>query len=245
MPYDFTTYLDRRGRDSIAADWIPFPGVTVDEGVEPIPMWVADMSFPVAPPVIEAMQSRLAFPSLGYFPLPPAYTESILRWQRERNGAEGLEKEHLGYENGVLGGVSSAIRMLTAPGEKILVHAPTYVGFLHVLEDTGRVPVTSPLCRDADGVWRMDYADMDRKLRENRIHLAIFCSPHNPTGRVWEREEIARAMAIFEKNDDIIAYAVKPDGTVTEFKCSVGALTDPERQIITDGCLINYYRNNK
>lgn len=201
MRYDFTTYLDRRGRDSIAADVIPFQDVEVEEGVEPIPMWVADMSFPIAPGVLEAIRGRLDFPSMGYFPLPEAYTESILSWQSRRNGVEGLEKEHIGYENGVLGGVSAAIQMLTRPGEKLLLHSPTYVGFLHVLESTGRLIERSELKQDEDGIWRMDYEDMEKKLREEHIHLAILCSPHNPTGRVWERWELERAMELFARYD--------------------------------------------
>ena len=201
MQFDFTTYLDRRGRDSFAADVIPFADVRVEEGVEPIPMWVADMSFPIAPGVLKAIRGRLDFPSMGYFPLPAAYTESILSWQRRRNGVEGLEEEHIGYENGVLGGVSAAIQMLTRPGEKILLHSPTYVGFLHVLENTGRLIERSDLRQDADGIWRMDYEDMERKLREEHIHLAILCSPHNPTGRVWERWELEKAMELFRRYD--------------------------------------------
>ena len=125
MNYDFTTVLDRRGRDSIAADYIPIPGVTVKEGFDAIPLWVADMSFPTAPAILEAMRRRLDFPSLGYFPLPEDYYKAIIDWQTRRNGVEGLTKEDIGYENGVLGGVSAAIQMLTAPGEEILLHAPT------------------------------------------------------------------------------------------------------------------------
>ena len=94
-----------------------------------------------------------------------------------------------------------SIRILTAPGEKILLHSPTYVGFTHVLENLGRVAVHSALIRDDQGIWRMDYEDMDRKLKEERIHLAIFCSPHNPTGRVWERWEIEKAMEVYAAND--------------------------------------------
>ncbi len=204
MKYDFTTVLDRRGRDSIAADYIPIPDVTVKEGFDTIPLWVADMSFPTAPPILAAMRRRLDFPSLGYFPLPEDYYKAIIDWQRRRNGVEGLEKEHIGYENGVLGGVSAAIRMLTAPGEEILLHAPTYVGFTHVLHDIGRVAVHSELKMDENGVWRMDFEDMDRKLKEKHIHVAVFCSPHNPTGRVWERWEIEKAMEVYAKNDCIV-----------------------------------------
>ncbi|MEI3102202.1 MAG: aminotransferase class I/II-fold pyridoxal phosphate-dependent enzyme [Oscillospiraceae bacterium] len=204
MKYDFTTILDRRGRDSTAADVIPFKGFKVDQGFDPIPMWIADMSFKAAPAVMDAIYKRMEMPNFGYFPLPKEYFDSIIRWQQKRNGVEGLLPEHIGYENGVLGGVSSALQAFTAPGEKILVHSPTYVGFTHTFDDTGRVAVHSPLKRDEQGIWRMDYEDMDRKLKENDIHLAIFCSPHNPCGRVWERWEIEKAMEIYAAHDCVV-----------------------------------------
>ncbi|MDD7652431.1 MAG: aminotransferase class I/II-fold pyridoxal phosphate-dependent enzyme [Firmicutes bacterium] len=204
MKYDFTTILDRRGKDSLAADKIPFEGLSVDPGFSAIPMWIADMSFVTAPPVMEALYKRLEMPNFGYFPLPAEYYARIIRWQRKRNGVEGLLPEHIGYENGVLGGVSAALQAFTAPGEKILVHSPTYVGFTHTFEDTGRVAVHSPLKRDEAGIWRMDYEDMDRKLKEHSIHMAIFCSPHNPCGRVWERWEIEKAMEVYAANDCLV-----------------------------------------
>ncbi len=204
MKYDFTTVLDRRGRDSTAADVIPFKGFQVDEGFSPIPMWIADMSFKAAPPVMAAIYKRMEMPNFGYFPLPKEYFDSIIRWQQKRNSVEGLLPEHIGYENGVLGGVSSAIQAFTAPGEEILVHSPTYVGFTHTFQDTGRIAVHSPLKRDGEGIWRMDYEDMDRKIKEHNIHLAIFCSPHNPCGRVWERREIERAMEVYAANDCLV-----------------------------------------
>ena len=203
MQYDFTTVLDRRGKDSIAADLIPFD-VKPDEGVSAIPMWVADMAFPTAPPILEAMRKRLETPTLGYFRMSDEYYDSILSWQRRRHGVEGLEREHIGYENGVLGGVASAVQAFTAPGEKILVHSPTYVGFTHTVENLGRVLVHSPLVRDEGGIWRMDYADMAEKIEQNGIHLVIFCSPHNPAGRVWERAELEQAMAVFEAHDCLV-----------------------------------------
>ena len=203
MPYDFTTVLDRRGMDSIAADIVPWD-VSVDEGFDAIPMWVADMAYPVAPPVLDAMRKRLEFPSLGYYPMSDEYFDSILSWQRRRHGVEGLEREHIGYENGVLGGVAAAVQAFTAPGEKILVHSPTYVGFTHTVGNLGRVLVHSPLRRDEDGIWRMDYADMEEKIAAEHIHLVIFCSPHNPSGRVWERAELEKAMAVFEKYDCLV-----------------------------------------
>ena len=201
MSYDFITAVEREGKDSIAANLIPIPGVTVREGFSRIPMWVADMSFPTAPEILAAMRERLEFPSFGYYALSDAYYESIIAWHRRRHGTQGLLPKHIGYENGVLGGVSTAIQMLSCPGEKLLLHSPTYVGFTHVLHDIGRTPVHSELKRDAEGIWRMDYEDMERKLREEKIHLAILCSPHNPCGRVWERWELERTMELFRQYD--------------------------------------------
>ena len=203
MKYDFETAVDRFGKDSISANIIPW-NVTPDEGFSRIPMWCADMSFVAAPPVMKAINKRLEFQSFGYFELSDEYFDSIISWQSRRNGVQGLMKEHISYENGVLGGVSSAIQALSAPGDKILLHSPTYIGFTRVLNDIGRTAVHSPLVRDEHGVWRMDYADMDRKIKENGIHLAIFCSPHNPCGRVWEREEIEKAMEVFAANHCVV-----------------------------------------
>ena len=204
MKYDFTSIMDRRGKDAIAVDVIPFPGAEVEEGFDRIPMWVADMNFPTVPAIQKSIQERVAHPAFGYFDPTEDYYDSIIRWQEKRNGVTGLTKEAIGYENGVLGCVSSALQAFSAPGGAILVHSPTYIGFTHVLEENGRKIVHSQLKRDERGIWRMDYEDMDRRLKENRIHLAIFCSPHNPCGRVWQREEIGAPMEVYRKNGCIV-----------------------------------------
>ena len=199
MKYDYTTILQRQ--DAIAAEHIPIPNVTVREGFSRIPMWVADMSFAVPPSIQEAVIRRTEHPTFGYFAPSEDYYSAILSWQRERNGAEGLTREHLGYANGVLGGVISAMNVLCSRGDNVLLHSPTYIGFTEVLENNGYNMVHSPLRRDERGVWRMDLADMERRIAEKKIHTAILSSPHNPTGRVWERWELEEAMALFEKYD--------------------------------------------
>ena len=207
MKYDFTTIMDRHGWDSLAVDgpgkdWCKMGGPK--EGFDIIPMWVADMNFPTVPTVPEALARRAAHPAYGYFPVSDAYYQAIIDWQKDRHGVTGLQKEDIGYENGVLGCVVSAAQAFCSCGDKILVHSPTYIGFTGSLGNMGYQLVHSELVQDADGIWRMDYADMDRKLKENHIHFAIFCSPHNPTGRVWEREEIEKAMEIYKANDCIV-----------------------------------------
>lgn len=204
MKYDFTTIMDRRGRDSMAVENISVPGAEVKEGFSRLPMWVADMNFPVVPSIQEHMAARIAHPAFGYFNISKEYYDSIISWQEKRNRVNGLLKVAIGYENGVLGCVASAVQAFTAPGEGVLVHAPTYIGFTNTLERNGRKPVLSYLKRDAEGVWRMDYEDMEQKIRKNKIHLAIFCSPHNPSGRVWEQEEIEAAMEVYRRNDCIV-----------------------------------------
>ena len=207
MTYDFTTILDRRGHDALAVDAIGAPGSgypAPDPGFDPIPMWVADMNFPVAPSIKRAIAERLEYPTFGYFEPSEAYLRSIIDWHRDRKGVGDLRPEHIGYENGVLGGVVSALTAFAAPGDPVLVHSPTYVGFTHALEDNGFKIVHSPLVRDEAGVWRMDFEDMERRLERERIHVAIFCSPHNPCGRVWERAEVERAMELFAAHDCVV-----------------------------------------
>ncbi len=201
MSFDFTTMLSREGQDAIAVEKIPVPGAEIDPGFSRIPMWVADMNFITAPSITEAIVARAQHPAFGYFTPRPEYYDAILNWQRTRNGVQGLEAKHIGYENGVLGGVATALRVLCSAGDAVLLHSPTYIGFTHVLENYGYRIVLSPLVQDADGVWRMDYEDMDRKLKENHIHAAIFCTPHNPCGRVWTRQEVEQAMEVYRKND--------------------------------------------
>jgi cystathionine beta-lyase len=203
MRYDFTTVMDRMGHDAIAVDALGHPSVPgmPKEGFDAIPMWVADMNFPTVPTIVEAITLRAQHPAYGYFSPRPEYYDSITDWHRRRNGVEALEAKHIGYANGVLGGVVAALNVLCSRGDKVLLHAPTYIGFTHSLEDNGYHIVHSPLVLDAQGVWRMDFEDMERKIVENKIHAAIFCSPHNPCGRVWERWEIEQAMAIYKKHD--------------------------------------------
>ena len=209
MTYDFTTLLDRQGMDAVAWDaegaigsgMLGVRDVQVRDGFSIIPMWVADMNFPALPAIPEALVGRALHGAYGYFFPQDNYYNAIIRWHETRNNTQGLTKDCIGYENGVLGGLVSAIQAMAAPGDKVLVHAPTYIGFTHALEDIGYHIVLSPLVKDENGVWRMDYADMEQHLRDEHIHAAVFCSPHNPTGRVWEAWELEQAMDLYQKYD--------------------------------------------
>lgn len=204
MTYDFTTIMDRTGKDSIAVDVIPISDAKVQDGFSKIPMWVADMNFATVPTITEAIIERAKHPAFGYFSTSDEYYNAIIRWQEERNQVSGLTKECIGYENGVLGGLISALQAFCSAGDNILLHSPTYIGFTGAITNNGYNIVHSDLVRDENGVWRMDYEDMDAKLKKYKIHEAVFCSPHNPCGRVWERWEIEKAMEVYAANDCVV-----------------------------------------
>ena len=127
--YDFTTMPDRRGRDAIAVDlqennfWTLPQGET-KPGFDKIPMWIADMNFPTAPCVTQAIMQRAAHPIYGYFVPSDEYYGAIIRWQRESFGVTDLTRQNIGYENGVLGGITSALQVLDPAHAPVLVHSP-------------------------------------------------------------------------------------------------------------------------
>lgn len=207
MKYDFTSIMDRVGKDAIAVEALgqmkmaPKPP---KDGFDIIPMWVADMNFPTVPTIPKAIIERAKHPAYGYFSPRKEYYDVIIQWQKNRNGVTDLTPECIGYENGVLGGVISALNVYCSRGDNVLVHKPTYIGFTNSLTNNGYHIVHSELVKDENGVWRMDFEDMEKKIVEHNIHATIFCSPHNPCGRVWERWEIEKAMEIFKKHDVMV-----------------------------------------
>ena len=220
MKFDFTTIYDRRGKDAMAVDAVEkIPTFQPNEGFDAIPMWVADMNFATAPSVNAEIAKRIEHPLYGYYMTPDEYYDSIIHWHETRNGVTGLEKEHIGYENGVLGGVMSALNAVCARGDKVLVHSPTYIGFTGSIENAGYHIVTSELKQDRYGVWRMDFFDMEMKIKKNDIRAVVFCSPHNPTGRVWEREELEQFMDMAQRlNVTVISDEIWSDLTLRGYK---------------------------
>ena len=205
MTYDFTSIMQRVGYDAVAVEGLgAIPGMTPSkpkEGFDFIPMWVADMNFPTCPTIVDAMARRVQEPHFGYFFPREEYYEGIINWHEKRNGVTGLTKEHIAYENSVLGGVVSALNVMCSKGDKVLLHSPTYIGFQAALSNNGYEMVNSELVKDENGIYRMDYENMEKLLSEQNIHCALMCTPHNPTGRVWERWELEKAVELFEKYD--------------------------------------------
>ena len=193
--------MDAIAVDSLGQGAPSFTPAHPQEGFDIIPMWVADMNFPTCPAIPRAMIARAAHPAYGYFDIRKEYYDGIIKWHRSRNNVDGLTPEHIGYENGVLGGVMSALAVTCSKGDNVLLHSPTYIGFTGSLRNSGYNIILSPLQKDAEGIWRMDFKDIEEKIIRNRIHAAIFCSPHNPCGRVWTEDEILQFMEVCRKHD--------------------------------------------
>lgn len=258
MKYDFRTMLNRTDMDALAIEGLGkadgFSPALPKPGFDPIPMWVADMNFATAPIIQETIAKRLAHPAYGYFSIRKEYYDAIRFWQETRNGVTGLTDDCIGYENGVLGGLVSAVNVLCPRGGSILIHSPTYIGFTSCMENNGYRLVHSELKQDDAGVWRMDLADMEQKLRDNDIRCAIFCSPHNPCGRVWTKDELQQVYALFEKYQvkvisdeiwsDLILGTAKhiPSQSVSEYaKMNTVALYAPTKTFNLAGLVGSYH----
>lgn len=207
--YDFTTIWDRQGTEALAVDCVGrSPGFAPNapkEGFSFIPMWVADMNFATVPGVTKALIERAQHPLYGYLlGHSKAYFDTIMYWQRTRHGVTELTPANIYYENGVLGGVASAMNIFCSKGDKVLMFAPTYSGFTGCLRNNGYQIVLSQLVLDEKNVWRIDFADVEEKLAKQHIHATVFCSPHNPAGRVWERWELEQLMELCRKYDVMV-----------------------------------------
>ena len=159
MKYDFTSIMDRMGKDAIAVEALgqnPMAPKPPKEGFDVIPMWVADMNFPTVPTIPEAIIERAKHPAYGYFSTRKEYLDSIIKWHETRNDVTGLTPECIGYENGVLGGVITALNVYCSKGDNVLLHKPTYIGFTNSLTNNGYHIVHSDLVKDENGVWRMN-----------------------------------------------------------------------------------------
>lgn len=227
MKFDYTTQPDRKGKDAIAVDIPVLNGFRVEKTVLPeydlIPMWVADMNYVVPSCITDRVSERLSHPSFGYYSIRDEYYQAIIGWHKQRHGTADITKEAVGYENGLLGGLVSTLKTVLPDGGKVLLHTPAYIGFTHVLNDNHFGIAESRLFKDSEGIWRMDFEDMERKIREQRIRAAVFCSPHNPSGRVWNRQELETAARLFEKygvtviSDEIWSDLVLPGNTHIPF----------------------------
>ena len=190
MKYDFDEPVPRRGTNSYKWDTVK------DEDV--LPMWVADMDFRTAPAIVGALQKRVEHGIFGYTKVPPAYYEAVVNWFRRRH-AWLIEKEWIVYTMGVVPAISAIVKALTVPGDRVLVQTPVYNCFFSSIRNNGCEAVANPLIY-ANGTYRIDYDDLERKAADPKVKLLLLCNPHNPVGRVWTRQELRRIGEICIRN---------------------------------------------
>ena len=187
MKYNFDKQVNRRNTGSLKWD------VPENE----LPMWVADMDFETVPEVKDALAKRVEHGVFGYSILPNEWSASYVKWWKRRHGLE-LDPDKLIFVTGIVPAISSAVRKLTTPAENVLVQTPTYNIFFNSIVNNGRNVVECPLAYDGEK-YEMDFEALEEKLSDPQTSLMILCNPHNPVGRIWERETLARVGELCEK----------------------------------------------
>ena len=177
---NFNKIINRRGTGSLKWD------VADNE----LPMWVADMDFPTAPCIKEAVLKKAKSGVFGYQIVPDEWYEAIINWWRTRHGLT-IEKDWLCFTTGVVPAITSCVKRLTNVGDNVVVLTPVYNIFFNSIENSGRHVLECPLCYDGEG-YSIDFSDLESKISHPNSTFLIFCNPHNPVGKVWSKQEIER-----------------------------------------------------
>ncbi|WP_057875580.1 MalY/PatB family protein [Liquorilactobacillus aquaticus] len=176
--------VDRHNTDSVKWDGMDELFGTNDL----LPLWVADTEFKVPEEVTEALKKRIEHGVYGYSKTPDNYYEAYCKWQSERYGTE-IQHEWLRFSTGVVQSLSTLVNILTQPDDAVMILQPVYYPFMNVIKQNDRRMVISNLKQDGTS-YKMDLEDIKNKIEENHVKLFINCSPHNPVGRVWDKEEL-------------------------------------------------------
>ena len=212
MKYDFDKIVTRRHSGSYKWDAVP---------EDALPLWVADMDFEVAPAVKKALADRVAHGVFGYTQVDDSYYDAVISWY-ERRHQWAVDRRWMLYTSGVVPAVSCSIKALTLPGENVLVQTPVYNCFFSSIKNQGCQIVENRLVRQDDS-YVIDWDDFERKCADEKTTVFLLCNPHNPAGRVWTREELAKMGAICSKHhvfvisDEIHCELVMPGHKFTPF----------------------------
>ena len=237
MKYNFDELVERRGTNCVKWDESPSPDV--------IPLWVADMDFRVAPAIYEAVQKRAEHGVFGYNIVPESYYEAVISWFHRRHEWD-IQRQWILYTTAVVPAMSCVIKALTMPGEKVLILSPAYNCFFSSIRNNGCEVLESPL-KAVDDSFEVDFNDFEAKCADEKTTLLLLCNPHNPSGRVWTREELQRMYDICHQHgvkvvsDEIHCELIMPGhqfvpfGTITD-DCVV--MNSPSKNFNTAGLQI-------
>lgn len=188
MKYDFDKVVNRRGTDAVK--W--------EVGPDELPMWVADMDFQTAPEIREALSRRVEHGVFGYTEVPERWRQAYVNWWKKRHGF-AMEGEALIFCTGVIPAISSAVRKLTTPNEKVIVQTPVYNIFFNCIQNNGCRVSKNPLIYE-NGQYRMDFADLEEKMADPQATMMLLCNPHNPVGKIWDRETLLKVAELAERH---------------------------------------------
>ena len=196
--YDFNKITDRHGTNAIKYDLAVARGKPADV----VSLWVADMDFPTAPAILEALHEKVNHGIFGYSVPGEDFYETVKNWQKTEHDFE-IARHWVVTTPGVVFAIACAIKAFTREGEAVIIQTPVYYPFKNMILANNRKLVTSSLF-EKDGKWQIDFDDFEKKIVENDVKLFILCSPHNPVGRVWSREELTRLSEICLKHNVIV-----------------------------------------
>ena len=210
MKYDFDEIIERRGTGSVKWDESPSSDI--------IPMWVADMDFKAAPAILEAIRKRAEHGVFGYALVEDDYYDAIISWFQRRHQWT-IRREEILYTTGVIPAMSCAIKALTMPGEKVLILSPDYNCFFSSIHNNGCEVLESVLrfSRNIPNHFEVDWEDFEHQCADEKTTVFLLCNPHNPTGRVWSKEELQQMADICHRHqvhiisDEIHCELIMPD----------------------------------
>lgn len=235
------TYVDRRNTD--CSKWDAQSENFGEEGLHA--MWVADMDFQVPACVTDALSAYVKEGVFGYYTAPDSYYNAFINWEKEHGYT--VKREWIRFSPGVVSGFNWIVQMMTKPKDPVIVLTPVYYPFLYAVTNNDRTLITSDLIND-HGVYSIDFEDFEQKIIDNHVKLFIFCSPHNPVGRVWKKEELDKLVAICKKHHvfiisdeihhDLLAPGQKhiPIASIADYDDSLVTVTAPSKTFNLAGC---------
>ena len=216
---DFDNVVDRYNTWSLKYDFAKKYGKSDNI----MPLWVADMDFKTSSYVLETMENVCRHGIFGYSEADDSYFNAVAGWMKEKHGWN-VEREWIVKTPGVVFALAMAVRAYTKEGDAVIINQPVYYPFSEVITNNGRVIVNSSLVLGENGKYHIDFCDFERKIIENNVKMYILCSPHNPVGRVWSREELVTLGNICVKHNVIVCSdEIHEDFVYTGFRHNVFA----------------------
>ncbi|MDR1193536.1 MAG: pyridoxal phosphate-dependent aminotransferase [Peptococcaceae bacterium] len=231
-PFNFDQVIDRRHTDSLKYDAAVKRGMPADVR----PFWVADMDFPAPPPVLEALRARVEHGIFGYVDLGASYYQAIQNWWRDYFNYS-VAADWIVTTPGVVFSLNAALRAFSRPGDAVMLQTPVYYPFFSLISNNQRRQIASELIYE-QGNYRIDFDDVEAKIKKHRVKMLVLCSPHNPGGRVWTKPELLRLGEICLKYGvTVLADEIHGDFTTPGHPHFVFAGLAPELERITVTCV--------